>query len=1340
MIVGEAHVVVRAITAGVGPEIRRAFKDRDMGQIGQDAGRNIADGMGKGIASGGGSGGSIFSSLAAQSDAARAQFDNLLKTAFTLGPALAGIIGSASSLIGAFAGMGAAAAGAIPSIAALGGVLAGLAVAGGTLKLAFSGVGEAIGAVTKAAGGGGGAASKAVKDLTAELRRLADARKRLSRLVKDTAEDEVEAQSKVTEAYQEYAKTVQDEAEKIAEARKNLDKVTTEGIEDVADAAERLADVEQSASRSILEAKNKVLKAQQDLNAAYEQAREEIQQLNFAAEGAAIGEKKAALELEKARETLLRMQDVPPNSRARKEAELAFAQADLNYRKAVDTNADMAKEQDRLAKEGVEGTNTVKNAKDRLAESTQDQADIEIKNAKDIAKAQKTFADAQITAIERVEAAKKKVADSETAFLEKTRSGWQEILDAEKDLSGVQQKNKRDLYDATLAVKRAEEDLAKARNRSNNAAAGGSNAVANALKNLSKEQKEFVYFMVDEFNPSIQQLKDAAAQEFFPKLIPAMREIKDKLFPALVPLLEETGSVLGDIAGEISGTLTSPQFIKSLSTIWDNINTQILPKVGGIASNVLSSITGLLEAAAPITEKFVGWIESITGDWAAMFEGEDAMNDMTTLLNTAGEIAGEIGDLFGNVFGGLGGIIQNQMQEGSAGRGLIQYFTDATAGFNDFANSASGQNRLAEYFNNVTDNAKPMLDVFGAVIKEFLKLGENENIGKFWQILKDADVAGTLGDIGNAMIDAGPAVADFIVSFVQFAKETLDSEAIIKFWETLTFIVDQLVTLFQNPAVKEIAIVIGQIAAVGVALRVAWAALKIPILAIINPIFKVASGFKAVGGALAKHGPDVKAFGQLVGEGAGIAGKLRNFALLIGPQGIIIGAIAGLVLAFIGMWNESEIFRKAIKDLIDGVLQKAITIFETLKAKVEKALEPLGGMEGVLDGLKIAFKFLGDIIGTYVIPLLEGGLKNALDIIGAIFGTIIDTIGNFIAAFMRIFNGIKTGDVSEIFGGIVDAIFAPFKALVSNLVDLFKNIWNNVVTAVKKVLGIASPSQVFLDIANDILDAIINVITFLPTKFLEFFTTMWTNAANFFTNTIGPALLAWPVQLATWIKGLWDKLFGFLEDVWKKVVAFWGPGGKVVTFLTKLPRNFVKWLKGLWDTFWDTLDSTWKKVLRFLGVSGELYKTLSGLPGKFVSWLSGLWSPLVDGLKAAWGLAKEWWNSNIAGKGFTLDIPDWLPGPDELTIKIPRLAEGGIVPATRGGSLAIVGEAGRPERVEPLDPDGLSKRDKAMIQLLSGGSGGGTTINVYPSEGMNEVQLANIVSREISFMMRKGSL
>jgi hypothetical protein len=100
----------------------------------------------------------------------------------------------------------------------------------------------------------------------------------------------------------------------------------------------------------------------------------------------------------------------------------------------------------------------------------------------------------------------------------------------------------------------------------------------------------------------------------------------------------------------------------------------------------------------------------------------------------------------------------------------------------------------------------------------------------------------------------------------------------------------------------------------------------------------------------------------------------------------------------------------------------------------------------------------------------------------------------------------------------------------------------------------------------------------------------------------------------------------------------------------------------------------------------------------------------------------------LAGKGFTIDTPD-----------IPLLARGGVVYPSTGGTLATLAEAGRPERVEPLDPDGLSKRDKAMIQLLAGNAGGGINITVNPSAGMDERELASLVSRQLAFQLRKGA-
>jgi hypothetical protein len=159
------------------------------------------------------------------------------------------------------------------------------------------------------------------------------------------------------------------------------------------------------------------------------------------------------------------------------------------------------------------------------------------------------------------------------------------------------------------------------------------------------------------------------------------------------------------------------------------------------------------------------------------------------------------------------------------------------------------------------------------------------------------------------------------------------------------------------------------------------------------------------------------------------------------------------------------------------------------------------------------------------------------------------------------------------------------------------------------------------------------------------------------------------------------------------------------------------------------------------GAIESFKKAWEGLKGFFKNVIGVIFRPIfvvINGIIDAW---------NNMAKNLVIRIPNWVPFIGGGTFKLPQipripiveLAMGGIVPATPGGMLARIGEAGRPERVEPLDPDGLSRRDKAMIDRLTGG-GAGATINVYPSPGMDERELADMVSRKLAYQMRKGSV
>lgn len=96
-------------------------------------------------------------------------------------------------------------------------------------------------------------------------------------------------------------------------------------------------------------------------------------------------------------------------------------------------------------------------------------------------------------------------------------------------------------------------------------------------------------------------------------------------------------------------------------------------------------------------------------------------------------------------------------------------------------------------------------------------------------------------------------------------------------------------------------------------------------------------------------------------------------------------------------------------------------------------------------------------------------------------------------------------------------------------------------------------------------------------------------------------------------------------------------------------------------------------------------------------------------------------------------------------LKAIKLQDGGTVAARRGGTIALIGEAGRNERVTPLDRNGYSRGEAAMIRELAAMRADITALQrgdhyeIHPAPGMNEGELASMVSRRVAFNRRSGT-
>ncbi|MGB8380585.1 MAG: hypothetical protein WCG47_04925, partial [Dermatophilaceae bacterium] len=128
--------------------------------------------------------------------------------------------------------------------------------------------------------------------------------------------------------------------------------------------------------------------------------------------------------------------------------------------------------------------------------------------------------------------------------------------------------------------------------------------------------------------------------------------------------------------------------------------------------------------------------------------------------------------------------------------------------------------------------------------------------------------------------------------------------------------------------------------------------------------------------------------------------------------------------------------------------------------------------------------------------------------------------------------------------------------------------------------------------------------------------------------------------------------------------------------------------------------------------------------------ISSVGSGILDGLKSALNGVIGAINSVIGGINSAIDAANSLPGPDIPNIpSIPRVAKGGIAMPTRGGTLALIAEAGRPERIEPLDAEGFSKRDRKILKVIQGEGRGGGPVSVRVFIG--DTELRGLVTQEV---------
>jgi hypothetical protein len=969
-VVGEASIIVRAVTTGVKNDIQRAFNGAD--GIGERAGADAGAGFSRGFQRSSGDVAQLFGRSLSQADvdrftAARKQFLSLARVGYVLATSLTGLGGIVGSLVGGLGALISITAGATPALLGLSGAFLAVAASAAVLRATFGGVTEAIQAGAKV---GQNEVARAAQ-LKAANERLADAYYNVDEAVRQAAERKAQA------------------------------------VEAESDAAQAVADAAISverAERSYRDAVKGTEKALEDVTKAREEAKEAIQQLRFELEGGVISEKKARLEFEKARDSLQRVQDLPPNSRARREAELAFAEADLNLRKAIDKNNDLRKANAKANKEGVDGNERVVAAQERLVAAKQ------------------TESDAQLDAARSVISYKEAIEDLEAARARLIKGG-----EVDRENARALELAYRELANAKAAVKEAE-------------APTGLNDFQAALDKLSPAAQDFVKYILS-LKDAFEELRKKLQEAFFPKFTEAVKLLVETLLPALEASLISLAAKLGELSLLFAEAFTTPKKVEELKTIFESF-TPIIDALGRALIDLASAYITLQAAFTPYTIEFVQFLQKKAEALRLTIELKEATGELNQIFKDSTDIVRGLGEAFGNTFSAIGTIIAASIGPGSAGEYFITWLKEVTKNWEETTKALSETGELQTFILNLTKNFTQLLEVIGLIAIGLLQIAASPGFGEFLKSIEEA--TRNFNELGLELSKEGGALSALGELIVAISKLTLlitESESITIFFKTLTLIIEGLVFVLDNPFGKALLAVTGAMLALSAAVGLANTALTFYARSVGGAILAT-TGFIDKGLMLAGiySGPASKAVKSLRQELVfltyGLEFVNKRFIMVTGSVGIIIAT-------FLLLYTSSEKLREALKGLAEGVLKQLEQSWKEIKDALDKAFESVGGVTGV-------FKLLGDFLAITLVPLLEFTLVAAIKIVAGIILEVIETIQSWTDKFStlkRVATEVKDklvevfGKINELsIGDIFDGLKTGFKSAINYVIDKWNDL------------------------------------------------------------------------------------------------------------------------------------------------------------------------------------------------------------------------------------------------------------------------------------------------------------
>jgi hypothetical protein len=628
--------------------------------------------------------------------------------------------------------------------------------------------------------------------------------------------------------------------------------------------------------------------------------------------------------------------------------------------------------------------------------------------------------------------------------------------------------NNRIRREADLAVKEAELALRKAKYAEENPKSAGGAAGQDPYADLTPSQKQFAKYLAG-LTPQLEEIKEAVAKGFLPLLQAQMdRLIEAGTLEIIKTRFYDIARGMGLATKRFVDVIIGRKSLEKLDEVLFNISEH-LPPLGTVLGNLFDGLLGALRLADPAIRNFITYLETKSKKFADFFEfkGPIKNSGLATFFLEGEKILERFFGVFGNVFKSLSNIVRANIGPGSGGEIMLQWLEKTTTGWANMGRELNGSVNPAfkKFFANAATNTTKILDSIGALVKEFLKLGDMPEIGQAFDILKEG--APAMGELMRASVKAGPALSRLVVELTKIFAALADDGAPTKFFETLTFMAAGVRRVLENDTVKVIMDMAGRILAVALA---------------IGTVGKLVSFFgKVVVGSFA-------GLATAVSNIIGFIGKIQTFflRLSLAPGGFIksigmigraftslpvIGWIVAVVSLFVEAYNRSADFRSIVEATIKTISDSFAGLWASLMGLFDQ-LFGSGGFGGIMTSLQP----VTDWILSFLVPILGGAIatiidvvKVAVDLISSLIGSIMNGIRPIISGIMDLFAGKLGPGLAKIFGGIGILILGIFEGIVNGVIGAI-NFVLSIINNIAKAIGTGPIGQFLKAVSGGAID------------------------------------------------------------------------------------------------------------------------------------------------------------------------------------------------------------------------------------------------------------------------------